>query len=139
MSLSVCILICKYDYFTYIYIHNFFLIDEMEQLRRNCLQEGHKMTNDCQTEKTVGFRLVRCTCEKDLCNISERTSGSVPLLFSVLTILWIYHSKLKWLWNTSCIITAMKCIDAKFFFQSSDDICDFFSVLWTKITINGCI
>lgn len=67
----------------------------MEQWRRNCLQEGHKMTNDCQTEKTVGYRLVRCTCEKDLCNISETTSGSVPLLFSVLTILWFYHSKLK--------------------------------------------
>lgn len=68
----------------------------MEQWRRNCLQEGHKMTNDCQTEKTVGFRLVRCTCDKDLCNVSERTTlGSALLLLPVLTVLWIYHSKLK--------------------------------------------
>ncbi|KFM78930.1 hypothetical protein X975_17942, partial [Stegodyphus mimosarum] len=44
--------------------------DELEQWWRNCLHHGQKLTNDCQTEQSAGWRLVRCTCDKDLCNDS---------------------------------------------------------------------
>ncbi|XP_054721354.1 uncharacterized protein LOC129231132 [Uloborus diversus] len=56
--------------------------DEMEQWRRNCLQDGHKLTNDCQTETTVAWRLVRCTCDKDLCN----SSGKAALHYVVVIL-----------------------------------------------------
>ncbi|KAF8785694.1 uncharacterized protein LOC129959439 [Argiope bruennichi] len=67
--------------------------DEMEQWKRNCLQEGHKLTNDCETEKTPVLRLVRCTCDRDLCNSAVTIqSYSLQLLFGFMTLIWRSYS-----------------------------------------------
>ncbi|GFS71128.1 uncharacterized protein TNCV_5049271 [Trichonephila clavipes] len=68
--------------------------DEMEQWKRNCLQEGHKLTNDCQTEKTPVLKLVRCTCDRDLCNLSTMIHSCYLYYFSAfITLLWRSYSK----------------------------------------------
>ncbi|KAG8189324.1 hypothetical protein JTE90_021830 [Oedothorax gibbosus] len=68
--------------------------EEMEQWKRNCLQEGHKLTNDCETEKTPALRLVRCTCDRDLCNISSTiTSHFASILSVAITIIWGWNYK----------------------------------------------
>ncbi|GIY08308.1 protein quiver [Caerostris darwini] len=69
--------------------------DEMEQWKRNCLQEGHKLTNDCETEKTPVMRIVRCTCDRDLCNVSVRIQADILCMFpALITLIWRWYSKL---------------------------------------------
>nr|XP_042894746.1 uncharacterized protein LOC107456679 [Parasteatoda tepidariorum] len=63
--------------------------DEMEQWRRNCLQTEQKLLNVCHTEKTPGWRIVRCTCNRELCNTASEIIPSSFIMKCLIIVLWM--------------------------------------------------
>uniref|UniRef100_A0A4Q8K307 U23-Liphistoxin-Lsp1a_1 n=2 Tax=Liphistius TaxID=62150 RepID=A0A4Q8K307_9ARAC len=59
----------------------------LEHWRRNCVQEGTEVTDDCRTDKNRIRKRIRCTCDRDLCNAGTTWTG-IHLLVAFSFLIW---------------------------------------------------